>query len=96
MPDLHADDPVADALRPLGIEVERREAGPIEQIVASGVGGIAGNLLGSVAGLGIIGRGLAAIGGSILGHLVVTHRVVPAPTPAPDGPESPMKYSDRR
>jgi hypothetical protein len=96
MPDPRGDDPLADALRPLGIEVEKREAGPIEQIVASGLGGIAGNLLGSAAGFGIIGRGLAAMAGSILGHLVVTHRVVEAPTPEPDGPGSPVRHSDRR
>jgi hypothetical protein len=93
---MNGDDPVADALRPLGIEVERREAGPIESIIASGVGGMAGNLLGSAAGFGMIGRGVAAIAGSILGHLVVTHRIVPAPAPAPDGPENPGRWSDRR
>lgn len=90
------DDPLSDALRPLGIEVERREAGPIEQIVASGVGGIVGNLIGSGLGLGLVGRGALGILGSIAGHLAVTHRVVPPPTVAPDGPESPMRYSDRR
>jgi outer membrane lipoprotein SlyB len=78
------DDPLADALRPLGVEVERREAGPIESIVASGLGGIAGNLLASGLGLGIIGRGLASIAGSIAGHLIVTHRLVPPPAPAND------------
>jgi hypothetical protein len=79
------DDPIGEKLNEMGIPVERRDASPIEQIVAGGLGGMAGQLLGNALGFGVIGRSLFSIGGSIVGHLVVTHRVAERPRPAADG-----------
>lgn len=74
-------DPINKGLEQVGIKVEPREATAVEQMVASGVGGIAGSVIGSMAGLGWIGRALASLAGAVAGHLVITHRIVRDPTP---------------
>lgn len=79
-----AEDPITDGLRDLGIPVEPRAASPIEQILASGVGGIAGSALAGALGASWLGRAVASLAGSIVGHIVVTHRL--APGPATDRP----------
>lgn len=92
-----SDDPVEDGLRKLGIHVERREASPLKQMIGSGLGGIAGSAVAAAVGAGWLGKALASLGGSVLGHIVVTHRVTYEPTTRGDGePEEPMRWSDRR
>jgi hypothetical protein len=92
-----AGDPVSDAFERAGIHVERREAGPYEQMIASGVGGIVGTALAAAAGSGWIGRALASLGGSIVGHLAITHRVIierpgdDRRRPVADGPDAPSR-----
>lgn len=83
-----AGDPISDGLRKVGLEVEPREASAVEQMVASGVGGIAGSALGAMAGLGWIGRSVASLGGAVLGHLVVTHRIKRDERAAPLSPRA--------
>lgn len=95
-----SDDPVDEGLRRLGLHVERREASPLEQMVASGLGGIAGSALAAVVGSGWLGKALLSLGGSVVGHMVVTHRVTYEPMArrdvASDAPEGPTRWSDRR
>jgi hypothetical protein len=100
---MSAEDPITDGLKNLGIKVEPREASPIEQILASGVGGIAGTAIGSMAGASWLGRAVLSLGGSLLGHILVTHRFVPDRpatdrplTEGEDGEEGPSRWSDRR
>lgn len=90
------DDPIGEKLNEMGIPIERRDASPIEQIVAGGLGGMAGQLLGNALGCGVIGRSILSICGSIVGHVVITHRVAERPRPAAEGPPSPSGWSDRR
>lgn len=68
-------DDLREALERRGVRVERREVGVVPQMVASGLGGIAGSALAHAAGAGWFGRALASLGGSIVGHLAATHRV---------------------
>lgn len=68
-------DPITDGLNKAGIPVEPREASAVEQMVASGVGGIAGSALAAMAGFGWLGKAVASLGGAVLGHVVVTHRL---------------------
>lgn len=81
-----AGDPIHDALGKAGIKLEPREATAVEQMVAGGVGGIAGTALGMAAGWGWIGKALASLGGAIAGHLIVTHRVRFERGPEPEAP----------
>jgi hypothetical protein len=89
--------PVGDLLHPLGLAVEPREVGPIAQIVASGVGSLIGSVVAAAAGYGMVGRAVASIGGAVLGHVVVTNRIVREPrVERVEGPASPVAVSDRR
>lgn len=91
------DDPVEDGLRKLGIQVEPREASALKQMVGSGLGGIAGSAIAAAVGAGWLGKALLSLGGSVVGHMVVTHRVTYAPPRrSGDEPEGPMRWSDRR
>lgn len=94
------DDPLTDGLKKVGVHIEPREATVMQQMLASGVGGIIGSAVGAALGLGLIGRGLTSLGGSIAGHLAVTHRVTyDPPRRFVDGeprPEGPAPWSDRR
>jgi hypothetical protein len=89
--------PVQELLQPLGLAVEPREVGPIPHIIATGVGSLLGYSLMASARLGFIGCAVGSIGGAVLGHVAVTHRIVCAPRrERADRPESPMAVSDRR
>lgn len=93
------DDPIEDGLRRLGVHVERRDATPLQQMVASGLGGIAGSALAAVVGAGWLGKALASLGGSVLGHVVVTHHVTYEPLQRPAGPSDaggPPRWSEPR
>lgn len=90
------DDPIEDGLKRIGLHVERREASQLEQMVASGLGGIAGSAFAAVVGAGWLGKALASLGGSVIGHIAVTHRVTYEPLQRPEAPEGPMRWSDRR
>ena len=86
-------DPLNDVLGKAGIKVEPREATAVEQMVGSGLGGIAGTMLAGLAGAGWLGKALASLGGAIAGHMVVTHRFRMQPReegledePLPEGP----------
>ena len=90
-----AGDPIRDALGKAGIQLEPREATAVEQMVAGGVGGIAGTALGMAAGWGWIGKALASLGGAIAGHLIVTHRVRFERGPEPGEPAVPAPQAPR-
>lgn len=92
----NGDDPVEGGLRTLGLHVERREASQLEQMIASGLGGIAGSAVGALLGAGTIGRALASLGGSVLGHILVTHRVTYEPPLRREAPDAHTPWSDRR
>lgn len=88
---------VQGALRRRGVHVERCDASVTRQILASGLGGIAGQAFAQASRFGPLGVAISALGGSLLGHFAVTHRVHLDPARDRDpGPESPMAYSDRR
>jgi hypothetical protein len=96
-------DPLEEALAKIGVHLEKKDVNPVTQMIAGGVGGIAGSVLGgSVFNLGAIGKAVASLAGAVIGHVAVTYRIhleKPAPRsdePISEPPESPMSVSDRR
>jgi hypothetical protein len=91
-------DPVEDALHRVGVHLEKKpDVHPVTQMLAGGLGGIAGGQLGAIAGLGVLGRALASLAGAIVGHIAVTYDVrLERPDRDEDGKDSPMAVSDRR
>jgi hypothetical protein len=93
-------DPLEEALEKVGVHLEKRDVSPITQMIASGLGSIAGSVVaGHFFHLGTIGKALASLGGAVAGHLAVTYRVQlekPRDQGEADRPESPMVVSDRR
>jgi hypothetical protein len=85
------DDPIADALKKVGVHVERVEASPMKQMLASGLGGIIGSAIGAGLGMSWLGRALCSLGGSVAGQVAVTHKV----TCDGDGQRQPMGFEDR-
>jgi hypothetical protein len=100
-------DPLEEALEKIGVKLERKDVTPVTQMIASGVGGIAGQVAGSAMRLGGIGTAILGLLGAVVGHVAVTYRIQLEKPAAPrtegqdagHGPpatESPMPYSDRR
>ncbi|HZU99389.1 MAG TPA: hypothetical protein VFF73_21960 [Planctomycetota bacterium] len=93
-------DPLEEALEKVGVHLEKRDVSPVTQMIAGGLGSIAGSFLGGrFLHLGTIGKALASLGGAVVGHVAVTYRVHFEPrkyVASPPPPESPMAVSDRR
>lgn len=90
-------DDVREALREQGVHVEPQEASVPRQIIASSLGGIAGQVVANAGRLGPLGVAVSALVGSLAGHFAVTHRVHLTERPRrPRRPESPAAHSDRR
>ena len=96
-------DPLEAALEKVGVRLEKKDVSPITQMIAGGVGGIAGSVVGgSVLKLGAIGKAVASLAGAVIGHVVVTYRIHLEKPKAQgeegqiDQPDSPMSVSDRR
>jgi hypothetical protein len=92
-------DPLEEALEKVGVHLEKKDVNPVTQMIASGLGGLAGNIGGSMLKLGFIGKGILGLAGAVIGHVAVTYRIH-LERPKDEGemaaPESPMPYSDRR
>ena len=92
-------DPLEEALEKVGVHLEKKDVNPVTQMIASGLGGLAGNVGGSMLKLGIIGKGVLALAGAVVGHVAVTYRIHLERPKDQDGmangpePESPMPYS---
>ncbi len=94
-------DPLEEALEKIGVKLERKDVNPMTQMIASGVGGIAGQVGGSALNLGTIGKALLGLAGAVAGHVAVTYRIRFESPKAKDDeqidkPETPMAFSDRR
>jgi hypothetical protein len=92
-------DPLEEALEKIGVHLERKDVNPVTQMIASGVGSIAGTIAGSLLRFGTIGRAVTSLAGAVIGHVAVTYRIS-IEKPKADGevstPPSPMAVSDRR
>ena len=85
-------DPFEDALARVGLEAEKKDVTPVTQMIASGLGGVAGSVASGAAGFGPVGRAVGSLFGAVAGHIAVTyriHRKAPAPEPQ-------AAWSDRR
>lgn len=90
-------DPIVDALGKAGLELEKKpDVHPVTQMLAGGLGGIAGGHIGAMVGLGELGKALASLAGAVVGHIAATYDVRFADRHDPDRPRSPMAWSDRR
>lgn len=95
-------DPLEAALEKVGVRLEKREdVNPLTQMIASGMGGIAGQVVGgSILKLGGVGRAVVSLMGAVAGHVAVTYRIRFEKPKTEEGhvdrPESPMVVSDRR
>jgi hypothetical protein len=93
-------DPVDEALKKIGVRLEKKpDVKPVTQMIASGVGGIGGHLLGGFFGLGTVGKMAVSLLGSVAGHVAVTYDVhlEPRKDAGPQGePVGPAEFSDRR
>jgi hypothetical protein len=81
-------DPLEEALEKVGVRLEKKDVSPLTQMIAGGLGGIAGSVGGSLLGLGTIGKAIASLAGAVTGHVAVTYRVrleKRGSTDAPDG-----------
>jgi hypothetical protein len=65
---------IKDALRAQGIEIEPREPTPVENLVASGLGSLGGQLVAKVLRFGWLGTGIAGVAGGALGLIAVRYR----------------------
>lgn len=69
-------DPLEEALEKVGVRLEKKDVSPITQMIASGVGSIAGHVVGgSLLHLGTIGKAVTSLAGAVVGHVAVTYRV---------------------
>src|SRR5437667_151012 len=59
------------------VHFEPREASPVEQIVASGVGSLVGHGLAALDGFGTLGRGIGSIAGAVAAWLTYKTRATP-------------------
>jgi hypothetical protein len=90
-------DPLEEALEKVGIHLEKKpDVSPITQMLSSGLGGIAGSVVGGLAGLGPIGKAVSGLAGAVLGHVFSTYHVRLVPPKSEGETESPMAWSDRR
>ena len=95
-------DPLEEALEKIGVRLEKKDVSPVTQMLASGVGGIGGQVAGAALNLGTIGKAVLGLVGAVAGHVAVTYRVrFEKPKSAADEeqidkPETPMAFSDRR
>ena len=68
-------DVVVETFARFGVEVEKREGvDPLQQMIGSGLGGIAGTIVACSAGGGPITRALVSLTGAVAGHIFVTYR----------------------
>jgi hypothetical protein len=89
-------DPFDDALHMAGVRLERKtNVHSVTQMLAQGLGAIAGGELGGLAGFGSLGRALSALAGAIVGHVAVTYDVK-LERPERGDDRGPMAVSDRR
>ncbi len=93
-------DPLEEVLEKVGVHLEKREVNPITQMIASGLGSIAGGIVGGhFFHLGTVGKAITSLAGAVVGHVAVTYRFhleKPRADGEVDRPESPMTVSDRR
>lgn len=93
-------DPLEEALEKVGVHLERKDVTPLTQMIASGLGSIAGHVGGSLMGLGTIGKAVSSLAGAVIGHVAVTYRIhLERPKKQDDEGEvreSTMAVSDRR
>jgi outer membrane lipoprotein SlyB len=68
-------DPLEAALEKIGVRLEKKDVNPLTQMLASGVGGIAGQVVGGALKLGGVGRAVVSLLGAVAGHVAVTYRI---------------------